>query len=86
MTLLGRLLHFFFLFPLRVILFHRLAFSYLGILVLALIRVHFLLPAHEVSSSEIAQDDILADPPAPADVISSGFCIDSAVTGLYALF
>jgi hypothetical protein len=41
-ALLGRLPHSSFLLLLRVILFHRLAFSYLGILVLALIRVHFI--------------------------------------------
>jgi hypothetical protein len=57
--------------------FYRLAFSYLGILVLALIRVYFYFPAHEVLSSEIARVDILADPPASTDVVSSGFCTDS---------
>jgi hypothetical protein len=67
-------------------LLHKLAFSYLGILVLALTRVHSYFPAHEVLSSEIARDDILADPPTPADVVSSGFCTDYAVVGLYAPF
>jgi hypothetical protein len=42
-TLLNYFLHFPFLLPFRVILFHRLIFFCLGILVLALIRVHFLL-------------------------------------------
>jgi hypothetical protein len=75
---LSRFLHFLFLLPLRVIFFfYRLAFSYLGILVLALIRVYFYFPAHEVLSSEIARVDILADPPASTDVVSSGFCTNS---------
>jgi hypothetical protein len=65
---------------------HELDFSHLGFLVLILIRVNFYFPAHEVLSSEIARDDILADLSALADVVSSGFCTDSAVAGLYALF
>jgi hypothetical protein len=48
--------------------------------------ISFYFPAHEVPSSEISRDDILADSSMPADVVSSGFCTDLVVTGLYAPF
>jgi hypothetical protein len=56
------------------------------ILIAALIRVCFPFSAHEVSSPEIAQDDIIADSPAPADIVLSEFCTDLTVAGLCASF
>jgi hypothetical protein len=71
-----------------VILFINFLFS----LILTLIRIHFIysfifyFPAHEVPSSEVSRDDILADPSIPAGVVSSGFHTGPAVTGLYTPF
>jgi hypothetical protein len=90
---LGHLPHSSFLFLLGVILFIDFVFPYLAILILTLIRIrfihsfiHFYFPAHEVPSSEVSRDDILADSPTPAGAVSSGFHTDPAVTDLYTPF
>jgi hypothetical protein len=85
---LDHLPHSSFLLLLGVILFIHFLFS----LILTLIRIYFIysfifyFPAHEVPSSEVSRDDILADLPTPADVVSSGFHTSPAVTGLYTPF
>jgi hypothetical protein len=76
---LGRLPHFLFPLPFRVIFFTDLSTFTRIYLVTALIRIYF--PAHGTSSFEAARDDIMVDSSAPASIVLSGFDTDLAIAG-----
>jgi hypothetical protein len=82
MTLLNFLLHFSFLLPFQVVLFHIfIFFCFRRALVTALIMDCLCFPDHEAPSLETTRDDILTGSPALMDITISGFCTDLVVVG-----